>query len=137
MGEYRDIDIYLNLKSHSPTRSKSLQADVSSVRFEANRIIQKYIDRCGAQGWRAEGPTDFLSLYNDCRLTYRTPPASRKTRFVSARVTFCRESNDLGAGQPFPVNLTVRQGVPLWLVLVIVTAAVILYAVVTQVILHR
>jgi hypothetical protein len=137
MGEYRDIDIYLNLRSHSPNRSKSLQIDVNSVRFEANRIIQNYIDRCVAQGWRPEGPTDFLSLYDDSRLTYRTLPASRKTRFVSARVTFFRDSNEPSSGQPFPVNLTVRKGVPLWLVLVIVTAAVILYAVLSQVILHR
>ena len=75
MGEYRDIDIYLNLKSHSPKRSKSLQVDVNSVRFEANRIIQNYIDRCQVQGWRVEGPTDFLSLYDECRLKYRTPLA--------------------------------------------------------------
>jgi hypothetical protein len=137
MGEYRDIEISLNLKSHSPKRSKSLQVDVNSVRFEANRIIQNYIDICQDQGWRAEGPTDFLSLYDHSRLTYQTPLASRQTRFVSARVTFFRDSNELGSGQPFPVNLTVKKGVPLWLVLVIVVAAVVLYAVLTQVILHR
>jgi hypothetical protein len=137
MGVYRDIDISLNLKSHAPKRSKSLQVDVNSVRFEANRIIQNYIDRCQVQGWRVEGPTDFLSLYDESRLTYQTPLASRQTRFISARVTFYRDSNELSSGQPFPVNLTVRKGIPLWLVLVIVIAAVILTAVLMQVILHR
>jgi hypothetical protein len=137
MGVYRDIDISLNLKSHAPKRSKSLQVDANSVRFEANRIIQNYIDLCQVQGWRAEGPTDFLSLYDESRLTYQTPLASRQTRFISARVTFYRDSNELSSGQPFPVNLTVRKGVPLWLVLVIVIAAVILTAVLMQVILHR
>jgi hypothetical protein len=137
MGVYRDIDISLNLKSHAPKRSKSLQVDVNSVRFEANRIIQNYIDLCQVQGWRAEGPTDFLGLFDDSRLTYQTPLASRRTRFISARVTFYRDSNELSSGQPFPVNLTVRKGVPLWLVLVIVIAVVILTAVLMQVILHR
>jgi hypothetical protein len=137
MGEYRDIDIYLNLKSHVPNRSRSLQIDVNSVKFEANRIIQNYIESCQVQGWRAEGPTDFLSLYDDCRLKYRAPLASRRTRFVSARVTFYRDSNELSPGQPFPVNLTVRKGVPLWLVLIIVVAAVILSEVLTQLILHH
>jgi hypothetical protein len=137
MGEYRDIDIHVNLKGH--VMSKSVRNDVNSVQFEANRIIQNYVERYRILGWRAEGPTDFLSLFEDSRLTYKTASVTRKTRFISAKITFYRESSVPSLEHSFSLSVAApahvkRGGVPLWLVLVIVVAAVALYAVITQVI---
>lgn len=70
MGEFRDIDIHLNLKAHSRMMSKPVRSDLNSVRFEANKIIQNCIERYQIQGWRTQGPIDFLSLLEDSRLTY-------------------------------------------------------------------
>jgi hypothetical protein len=139
MGEFRDIDIHLDLKAHSRMKSKTVRSDLNSVRFEANKIIQNYIDRCQVQGWRTEGPTDFLSLLQDSRLTYKTAYISGTTHFMSARVTFYRESNVASSGTSIPLSLAVhapvkKSGIPLWLVILIVVAAVGLYAVITQVI---
>jgi hypothetical protein len=139
MGEFRDIDIQLDLKAHSRILSKPVRSDLNSVRFEANKIIQSYIERCQVQGWRTEGPTDFLSLLQDSRLTYKTAYIPGTTRFMSARVTFYRESSLPGSGISIPLSLAVptpvkRSGIPLWLVILIVVAAVGLYAVITQVI---
>jgi hypothetical protein len=137
MGEFRDIDIHLNLKAHSRAMSKPVRTDLNSVRFEANKIIQNYIERCQVQGWRTEGPTDFLSLLEDSRLTCKTAYISGTTRFISARVTFYRESNVASSGISIPLGLAVpapvkRSGVPVWLVILIVVAAVAIFAVVTR-----
>jgi hypothetical protein len=139
MGEFRDIDIHLNLKAHSRMMSKPVRTDLNSVRLEANRIIQNYIERCQVKGWRTEGPTDFWSLLEDSRLTYKTAYISGTTRFIMARVTFYRESNVASSGISVPLSLAApapvtRSGIPLWLVILIVVAAVGLYAVITQVI---
>jgi hypothetical protein len=139
MGEFRDIDIHLNLKAHSRVPSKPVSRDLNSVRFEANKIIQDYVERCQVQGWRTEGPSDFLSLLEDSRLTYKTAYISGTTRFISARVTFYRESNVASSGISIPLSLAApapakTSGIPLWLVILIVVAAVGLYAVITQVI---
>jgi hypothetical protein len=137
MGEFRDIDIHLNLKTHSRVMSKPVRSDLNSVRFEANKIIQNYIERCQVQGWRIEGPTDFLSLLEDSRLTYKTAYISGTTRFISARVTFYRESNVASSGISIPLSLAVpapvkRSGIPVWLVILIVVAAVGIFAAITR-----
>jgi hypothetical protein len=137
MGEFRDIDIHLNLKAHSRMMSKPVRTDLNSVRFEANKIIQNYVERCQVQGWRTQGPTDFLSLLQDSRLTYKTAYISGTTRVISARVTFYRESNLASSGISIPLSLAVpapvqRSGVPLWLVILIVVAAVGILAVITR-----
>jgi hypothetical protein len=137
MGEFRDIDIHLNLKAQSRMMSKPVRTDLNSVRLEANKIIQNYIERCQVQGWRAEGPTDFLSLLEDSRLTYKTAYVSGTTRFISARVTFYRELNVASSGVSMPLSLVVptpvkRTGVPVWLVILIVVAAVAIFAAITR-----
>jgi hypothetical protein len=117
--------------------SKPVRTDLNSVRFEANKIIQNYIERCQVQGWRTEGPTDFLSLLQDSRLIYKTAYISGTTRFISARVTFYRESNVMSSGISIPLSLAVpvpvkRSGIPVWLVILIVVAAVGIFAVITR-----
>jgi hypothetical protein len=139
MGEFRDIDINLNLKAHSRMMSKPVRSDLNSVRFEANKIIQNCIESYQVQGWRTEGPTDFMSLLENRRLCYKTAHISGTTRFLSARVTFYKESNVASSGISIPLSMAVpvrvkRGGIPWWLVMIIVVAAVALYAVVTQVI---
>jgi hypothetical protein len=142
MGRYRDIDIHLNLKGCSPGLSTTVRSDVSSLSIEANRIIQTYVERYRLQGWRTEGPTDFLTLFEERRLTYRPASLSKPARFVSARVTLCKDSNIDNSEQVFTGTFTVSARVknvrvPLWLVFVIVVAAVALYAVITQLVLKR
>jgi hypothetical protein len=142
MGQYRDIDIHLDLKGRSPGRSPSVRSDVDSLKFEANRIIQNNIERYQVQGWRTEGPADFLSLFEESRLRYRSASDTRPARFISARVRLYRDANLDKSGHVFTGSFTVSARVknvrvPLWLVIIIVVAAVVLYAVITQVILKR
>ena len=119
MGRYRDIDIHLNLKGCSPGLSPSVRSDVDSLSFEANRIIQGYIERYQLQGWRTEGSTDFLSLFEERRLTYRAASVSKPARFISARVTLCKDANRDNSEQIFSGSFTVSarvkrsQGSPL------------------------
>jgi hypothetical protein len=142
MGEFRDIDIHLNLKGCSPGLSTSVRSDIDSVRFEANRIIQTNVERYRLQGWRTESSADFLSLFEERRLIYRTATVTKPARFISARVTLYRDSNLDNSEQVFTGSFTVSTRVknvrvPLWLVFIIVVAAVALYAVITQLILKR
>jgi hypothetical protein len=142
MGRYRDIDVHLDLKGSSPGLSTSVRSDVDSLSIEANRIIQSYVERYQLQGWRTEGSTDFLSLFEERRLTYRAASVSKPTRFMSARVTLCKDSNLDHSEQVYTGSFTVsarvkKVRVPLWLVIVLMVAAVALYAVITQLILKR
>ena len=142
MGRYRDIDIHLNLKGCSPGLSTSVRSDVDSLSIEANRIIQSYIERYQLQGWRTEGSTDFLSLFEERRLTYRAASVSKPARFMSARVTLCKDANLDHSEHVYTGSFTVsarvkKVRVPLWLVIVLMVAAVALYAVITQLILKR
>jgi hypothetical protein len=142
MNRYRDLDIHLDLKGHSPGLSTSVNSDVDSLSVEANRIIQSYIERYRLQGWRTEGPTDFRSLFEESRLTYRAASVSKPARFISARVTLRKDANLDNSEQVLTGSFTVsarmkKVRVPLWLVFVIVVAAVALYAVITQLVLKR
>ena len=142
MSEFRDIDIHLNLKGCSPGLSTSVRSDIDSVRFEANSIIQSNIERYRLQGWRTESSADFLSLFEERRLIYRTATVTKPARFISARVTLYRDSNLDNSEQVLTGSFTVSARVknvrvPLWLVFIIVVAAVALYAVITQLILKR
>ena len=142
MGRYRDIDIHLNLKGRSPGPSISVRNDVDSLKFEANRIIQNNIEHYRVQGWRTEGPADFQSLFEERRLRYRSASGTKPARFISARVRLYRDANldkseDVFTGS-FTVSARVKNvRIPLWLVIIIVVAAVALYAVITQLILKR
>ena len=142
MDRYRDIDIHLDLRGSSPGLSTSVKGDVDSLSFEANKIIQRYIDNYRLQGWQTEGPTDFQSLFEERRLIYRAASVSKPARFISARVTLCKDLNLDTSEQIFTGSFTESSRmknvrVPLWLVFVIVVATVALYAVITQLILKR
>jgi hypothetical protein len=87
---YEDVDIPLHIKGRSTGSHISVQTDAISVRGEANWVIRAYIEERRAQGWRTEGPTEFLNLFENSRVVYKTNWLTGASTFISAKVTFYR-----------------------------------------------
>jgi hypothetical protein len=87
---YQDIDISLRIKGRTAGSQISVRTDALSVRGEANWLIRAAIEERRAQGWRTEGPTEFLDLLENSRVSYKTSWLTGASTFLSARVTFYR-----------------------------------------------
>jgi hypothetical protein len=87
---YEDAEIPLNIKGRSKGSHINVQTEAISVRDEANFVIRAYIAERRARGWRTEGPTEFIQLFEESRLKYKTSWLTGTATFISARVTFYR-----------------------------------------------
>ncbi len=76
--EYRDLEIPLNIEFNLPIlQNQNFNwAQLTDSERQCERIVVEHLELAGKEGWQADEPTDFKSLYRSKRITWQQKTAA-------------------------------------------------------------